>query len=350
MNQSIQTLVEASKSQPTHQQLSQELWKSVQPILTAQRELAEIQHNTHMELIGNMVEARYKDTQADINGIKEALKKMMGTTPAPIFENDDDQDDAKNGEKHDMKKFGKPTPRQKPTQKPEPEKKSSATSAETSINEKEKGIDETLNIQADEEAANRKTVQNKNATKERILKKEQKELKNWEIKTKDLGTSDRRKSHKHNKPPLATYPRSPSPPKQTSNNPEKQTTDGLKTTAGIKKPSTATPKPTPPPQKQPAKKHKTKPSSPISSSTATNVDTSIVVKTAAVETPVVLTVVSQSTTSTTFQFPSQAIFILISNSSTKTPSPKFVYTRKIKFQVNDDDIHAPTPLSSSPFI
>ncbi|MFS7945439.1 hypothetical protein Hanom_Chr06g00524331 [Helianthus anomalus] len=62
MNQSIQTLVEASKIQPTHQQLSQKLWKLVQRILTAQRELAEIQHNTHMELIRNMVEARYKDT------------------------------------------------------------------------------------------------------------------------------------------------------------------------------------------------------------------------------------------------------------------------------------------------
>ncbi|XP_022030722.1 protein TonB-like [Helianthus annuus] len=79
-------------------------------------------------------------------------------------------------EKHDMKKFGKPTPRQKPTQKPEPENKSSATSAETSVKEKEKGIEETLNIQADEEAANKKTIQNQNATKERIWKREQKEL------------------------------------------------------------------------------------------------------------------------------------------------------------------------------
>ncbi|MFS7977759.1 hypothetical protein Hanom_Chr10g00907761 [Helianthus anomalus] len=68
----------------------------------------------------------------------------------------------------------------------------------------------------------------------------------------------------------------------------------------------------------------------------------------AVETPVVSIVVSQPTT--TFQFPSQAIFIRISNSQTKTPSPKSVYTRKRKFQVNDDDILALIPLSSSPFI
>ncbi len=75
MNQSIQTLVEASKSQPTHQQLSQELWNSVQPIITAQRELEEIQHNTEMAFFRNMVEAMYKDTQAEIKAIKEALTK-----------------------------------------------------------------------------------------------------------------------------------------------------------------------------------------------------------------------------------------------------------------------------------
>ncbi|MFS8024788.1 hypothetical protein Hanom_Chr16g01467541 [Helianthus anomalus] len=70
--------------------------------------------------------------------------------------------------------------------------------------------------------------------------------------------------------------------------------------------------------------------------------------TTAVEELVVSTVVSQPTT--TFQFPSQAIFIPISNSSTKISSPKSFYTRKRKFQMNDDDIPTPTPISSSPFI
>ncbi|MFS8003173.1 hypothetical protein Hanom_Chr13g01210771 [Helianthus anomalus] len=74
MQDMIKQLVDASKSQPTHQQLSQELWNSVQPIHVAQRELVEIQHNSHMNLIRVMVEARYKDTQADIGGIKEALQ------------------------------------------------------------------------------------------------------------------------------------------------------------------------------------------------------------------------------------------------------------------------------------
>ncbi|MFS7964036.1 hypothetical protein Hanom_Chr08g00745381 [Helianthus anomalus] len=69
--------------------------------------------------------------------------------------------------------------------------------------------------------------------------------------------------------------------------------------------------------------------------------------TTTVETPVVSTVVSQP--STTFQFPSQTIFIPISKSPTKTP-PKNVYSRKRKFQVHDDDIPAPIPLSFTPFI
>ncbi|MFS7937323.1 hypothetical protein Hanom_Chr05g00426261 [Helianthus anomalus] len=123
MNEFIQFLVEASKSQPTPQQYSQELWNVVQPILAAQRELVAAQHNTQMELIRVMVDVRYKDTQADIRGINEALVNLTGTTPAPVFEKEDD--DAKKGEKHNMKNFGKPTPRQKP----EPENKSSATSA-----------------------------------------------------------------------------------------------------------------------------------------------------------------------------------------------------------------------------
>ncbi|MFS8018818.1 hypothetical protein Hanom_Chr15g01396531 [Helianthus anomalus] len=114
MNESIELLVAASKSQPTPQQYSQELWNAVQPIITAQRELAEIQHNHQMALLRNMVDARYKDTQADIKAIKEALVNLTGTTPTSIYKDDDQDDDAQKGKKHDMKKFGRPTPNQKP--------------------------------------------------------------------------------------------------------------------------------------------------------------------------------------------------------------------------------------------
>ncbi|MFS7946988.1 hypothetical protein Hanom_Chr06g00542731 [Helianthus anomalus] len=67
-----------------------------------------------------------------------------------------------------------------------------------------------------------------------------------------------------------------------------------------------------------------------------------------VETLVVSTAVSQP--STTFKIPSQAITIFVSKSQTKTPSPTKVYTRKRKFKVHGDDILAPTPISSTPFI
>ncbi|MFS7930878.1 hypothetical protein Hanom_Chr04g00349431 [Helianthus anomalus] len=80
MKDMMKQLLEASKSQPSHQQITQELWNFVQPILAAQRELAEINHNSHMELIRIMVEARYKDTQADIRVIKESLARLIGTS------------------------------------------------------------------------------------------------------------------------------------------------------------------------------------------------------------------------------------------------------------------------------
>ncbi|MFS8006310.1 hypothetical protein Hanom_Chr14g01247731 [Helianthus anomalus] len=51
------------------------------------------------------------------------------------------------------------------------------------------------------------------------------------------------------------------------------------------------------------------------------------------------------------QFQSQSILTPIAHSPSKTPpSPKFVYTRKRKFTVHEENIPTPTPLSSSPFI
>ncbi|MFS7963173.1 hypothetical protein Hanom_Chr08g00734981 [Helianthus anomalus] len=62
MKDMMKQILEVSKSQPSTQQTANELWKSVQPILHAQKNLSEINHNTHMELIRIMVDARYKDT------------------------------------------------------------------------------------------------------------------------------------------------------------------------------------------------------------------------------------------------------------------------------------------------
>ncbi|MFS7888894.1 hypothetical protein Hanom_Chr00s000002g01600401 [Helianthus anomalus] len=86
-------MLEISKSQPSTLQIADELWKSVQPILHAQKNLSEINHNTHMELIKITVDARYNDTQADIRVLKnicsdllalplhQSLKKMMMMMP-----------------------------------------------------------------------------------------------------------------------------------------------------------------------------------------------------------------------------------------------------------------------------
>ncbi|XP_022023799.1 extensin-like [Helianthus annuus] len=297
MKDLMKQLVDASKSQPTPQQLSQELWNSVQPILAAQRDLAKINHNSHMELIRVMVD-----------GVKDS-----------------------------MKNFGKPTPRNQPKQKPEPAKDFFAKSSGKSEVRKKKGVDETLHIQTDEEIT------------EKQKKKDTKKVK--------------RKSFKHNKPPIATFPKpKPSPKKPTT------ATTKPKTNVGTKKPNTDTSKPKPSPQKPPHKKQNIDSSSPPPFSIATDVDApkaSSTVKTTAVETQVVSTIVSQTTDSTHFvsppstkpptpqRFPSQSTFSPKPTSPSKTPPPpKSVYTRKRKFMVHEEETEIPTPIpiSSTPFI
>ncbi|MFS8027062.1 hypothetical protein Hanom_Chr16g01494231 [Helianthus anomalus] len=85
MKEMMKQMLEHSQSQPNIQQIANEMWNSVQPILQAQRNLAEINHNTHMELIRNMVDARYKVTQADIEAIREHLVKFTGSALQQSF-------------------------------------------------------------------------------------------------------------------------------------------------------------------------------------------------------------------------------------------------------------------------
>ncbi|XP_022040677.1 extensin-like [Helianthus annuus] len=174
----------------------------------------------------------------------------------------------------------------------------------------------------------------------------------WEIQTQNLGTSNRRKSFINNRPPVATFP---------------------KTTDDFEKPTTVTTKPKPSPQKPspqkpPQKKQKTTSSSPPPSSIATDVDAakaSSDVKTIAVETPVVSTVVSQSTATIQFdpprstkpptppRFPSQSTFSPKPPFPFKTPpAPKLAYARKRKFVVLEEEkeIPSPIPTSSAPYI
>ncbi|MFS7995169.1 hypothetical protein Hanom_Chr12g01114841 [Helianthus anomalus] len=142
MKDLMKQLVDASISRPSHQQLSQELWNYVQPILAAQWELAELQHNSHMKLIRVMIETRYKDIQADIKGIKESLAKLTNISPAPTFEKEY-QDDAKKGEKDSLRKLDvdpKAKPKGQQQQKSGSAKDTSAKSSEKSDAVKKKGF------------------------------------------------------------------------------------------------------------------------------------------------------------------------------------------------------------------
>ncbi|KAJ0480135.1 hypothetical protein HanIR_Chr13g0628031 [Helianthus annuus] len=156
MKEMLKYMMELSKSQPSTQQIANELWNFVQPILHAQKNLAEINHNTHMELIRNMVDARYKDTQADIKDNKEHLVKITGSAPTTIIQDgDDDDDDAKKGEKDSLRKLHpdskvKAKPKPKPKVQQRPESAQPKTSVKASEAGKEKGIDETLNKKAEE--------------------------------------------------------------------------------------------------------------------------------------------------------------------------------------------------------
>ncbi|XP_021990913.1 uncharacterized protein LOC110887644 [Helianthus annuus] len=179
-----------------------------------------------MELIRVMVDARYKDTQADIRGIKESLAKLTGTSPAPIFEKAD-QDDAQKGEKESLRKLDvdpKAKPNGQQQQKPGSAKDTSSKSSKKIDDGKKKGVDETLNKQTDEEILEKQKRKDTEESKTDFWKQEQEKKMKRENKAQNIGTSDRRKSFRNNRPPLATFP---------------------KRTTASKKPTTTKPRPSP---------------------------------------------------------------------------------------------------------
>ena len=91
-----------------------------------------------MEFIRNLVDARYKDTQADIMNIKEHLLKLTGSTSTSIFEKDDDDDnDAKKGEKDSLRKLP-PDSKANPTEIVSPAQPKSQSSPKKPPQKKEK--------------------------------------------------------------------------------------------------------------------------------------------------------------------------------------------------------------------
>src|ERR1044071_7894284 len=81
----LSSIADLSKSQPSTADIANELWKSVSPIIIAHRKLADQSHETYMAEIRNMVDARYKDTHADIKAIKDHLLKTTGSAPTTIL-------------------------------------------------------------------------------------------------------------------------------------------------------------------------------------------------------------------------------------------------------------------------
>ncbi|XP_022024668.1 104 kDa microneme/rhoptry antigen-like [Helianthus annuus] len=194
---------------------------------------------------------------------------------------------------------------------------------------KKKGIDETLNIQAEEKVSEKHKKEDTEECKAYNWEKEQ------EVKRKmeNIGTSERR--------PIATFP---------------------KTTATTKRlVSSATPKTKPSPQ-QPRQKKQKKASPPPSSIKPTDTDAtnaSANVRQTTAETTVVSAKVSQSSATINFntplstqlpptpqRFPSQP-----PSPPKRPPPPKFAYVRKRKtfvVQEDDEEIPSPIPLSSVP--
>ncbi|MFS7912955.1 hypothetical protein Hanom_Chr02g00136011 [Helianthus anomalus] len=79
---------------------SNELWSLFQPLLQQQRELADKQHEIQIQQFRNLMESRFKDTQADIKAIKAHILNTTGNAPPTvIFVDKPPPDNAKRGRK-----------------------------------------------------------------------------------------------------------------------------------------------------------------------------------------------------------------------------------------------------------
>ncbi|TKW76814.1 MAG: hypothetical protein DI543_18975, partial [Bradyrhizobium icense] len=77
-----------------------ELWNLFQPFLHHQAQVADQQHEKHVQELRNAMESRFKDTQADLKALKTQILHNSGTAPPPVFFIDQlPEDNAKKGEK-----------------------------------------------------------------------------------------------------------------------------------------------------------------------------------------------------------------------------------------------------------
>ncbi|KAJ0434820.1 hypothetical protein HanIR_Chr17g0886111 [Helianthus annuus] len=347
----LQQLLQAQKAPPTaatsttSAPSSPELWSPFQPMLHQQRQYADQQHEVQIQKIRNLMEARFKDTQADIKAIKAHLLQTTGTAPPTIIFVDKAPDDAKKGEKVKKKKGYEDGLYIAPDSK-------SSLVAEIPRPDGSKKVDVTLNAFADEKARLKKDMETKGKTR---FDQEKKVL----MEMEEQGTSEPKDEQENPKPkrrqptrkvrqPKSTPSRitkhTPLPPKSSSHQTSKPTnvetpvvstivgtsvvsidvtpTTAINTTTTTLTQSTTPPKTTSLPPTPPAKKQKT------------SDDTSSIVMTTVVETPVVSTVVSQP-----------PITQITTTQPTKTPptSPK---PKRRRIILEDDT--SPPPTSSQP--
>ncbi|MFS8023726.1 hypothetical protein Hanom_Chr16g01454841 [Helianthus anomalus] len=97
----MKNLVQNSKAPPSNADIAKETWANVQPYLHLQKQVVEEKHNMHVELIRPMVDAKYKDSRAEVKSIKDFIHENTGKTlTLPTYE-----DDVKKGEKECMRKL-----------------------------------------------------------------------------------------------------------------------------------------------------------------------------------------------------------------------------------------------------
>ncbi|MFS7916713.1 hypothetical protein Hanom_Chr03g00180561 [Helianthus anomalus] len=172
------------------------LWQLFQPMLHQQRQYADQQYEVQLQMFRNMMEARYKDTQADIKVIKAHLLQTTGTSP-PTIVSVENPDDAKKGEKVNKGKEGLYLPLD-PMAKPV---------VEIPKPDGSKKVDVTLNAFAEEKVKRKERMETKG---DKRFAKDKKVVMAKEAK----GTSNRRKTTRKVSQPKIT------PSKTTKHIPE----------------------------------------------------------------------------------------------------------------------------------
>ncbi|KAJ0623114.1 hypothetical protein HanIR_Chr01g0028211 [Helianthus annuus] len=98
----LKTMVQNSRVPPINAESANEIWTHASMYLQLQKKSTDTTHNMQMELIRNMVDARYVDTEAEIKAIRDHLLQTTGTAPTlSKYTNDD----AKKGENDSMRKL-----------------------------------------------------------------------------------------------------------------------------------------------------------------------------------------------------------------------------------------------------